>query len=327
MKRRLKKQIIVNKTIEPPKPKKPTLFDKLCEVDYTDKFSAVYNFFAIVYEKIMQARTFFLIMALALASIDVIFAGSAFKETYSSLGHYATWIVMIFVLAEFGAVKAIMIDLSYKSLPVVPPTRSQDIKVQAEYEQKKLQRDSKERVRKIIHNTKTYFVKGMAVVLLVALASFFINFSYSKLSSATSSQIQNSESYIIQKQVIMNNIESLNRQIDQKYASIKVLPESYISKRQSEEEILKSLEEERRQLNNELSDIVSGKKGIEETASLQIRHAANALGVDVQRYLGMINLGVSIGLVSLYLIFFFLSQTLPDNKKLVIVKKIKRNKK
>ena len=169
MKKRLKKQIIVNKTIEQPKPKEPTFFDKLKKVDFQDKFSATYNFFAKVFEEVMQVRTFFLIMALALASIDVIFAGSAFKETYSSLGHYATWIVMIFVLAEFGAAKAIMIDLPYRPLPVVPPTRSQDIKVQAEYERKKLQRESKERVRKAIHKTKTYFVKGMEGVLLVAL--------------------------------------------------------------------------------------------------------------------------------------------------------------
>jgi predicted PurR-regulated permease PerM len=233
---------------------------------------------------------------------------------------------MIFVLAEFGAAKAIMIDLPYKSLPVIPPTRSQDIKKQAEYVKKKLQRESKERVRKAIHKTKTYFVKGMVVVLLVALASFFINFSYSKLSSATSSQMQNSESYMIQKQVIMNNIESLNRQIDQKYASIKVLPKDYYKIRKDEEASLKSLEEERRELNKELSDIVSGKKGIEETVSLQIRYAANALGVDVQKYIGRINLGVSIGLVSLYLIFFMLSQSLPSRKKLVTAKKIKRRK-
>ena len=334
MKKRQKKQIIVNKTIEQPKPKEPTFFDKLKEVDFQDKFSATYNFLAKVFEEIMQAKTAFFLAAIGLAFIDVLLAGSSFTKTYLTIG-YGTllgeytpyYIVVLFIAGEFLAVKAILMDFPYRASPIIPPTSSKDIKKVAEYEQKKIKREAKERIRKKLHSLRVGVIKTIALTALSFLIFFFVSFSYSKLTDATSSQMQNSESYMIQKQVIMDNIESLNRQIDQKYASIEAMPESYISKRQSEEEILKSLEEERRELNKELSDIVSGKKGIEETVSLQIRYAANALGIDVQEYIGMINLGVSIGLVSLYLIFFFLSQSLPSSKKLVTVKKIRRRKK
>ena len=77
----------------------------------------IVNIIVLFANGLFNIKTFFVLLALALASIDVVFSASSFTATYRSLGDYALYIVIIFVMAEFGAMKLLLTPMPYRPIP------------------------------------------------------------------------------------------------------------------------------------------------------------------------------------------------------------------
>ena len=281
---------------------------------------------------LFNVKTFFLTLAIALASVDVILAASSFTATYRSLGDYALYIVIIFVLAEFGAMKLLLTPLPHRGQhrPVKPRTVKQE-KLD-KYERTLSRWKISEKGRKLTHWVKFWVIKFSAMFLLIGLAVFFINFSYAKLSEATTQDVVASEQYDSKLAAIQEQRQSLERSIEKQYEAIDNLPVNFRTQRADRLRDISELEDQLRELARQEMTVRTA-DSVADIVSLQIRYTVEALaetrffsGLTVKEYIGTVNVLLAIGLVSSYLLFFLVSQILTTDKQILRMKKVRYKK-
>lgn len=278
---------------------------------------------------VFNVKTFFLVLALALASVDVILSASSFTATYHSLGDYALYIVIIFIAAEFGAMKLMLTQMPYRSLPkpIKPRTTSQE-KIDR-FENNLRNWEVKEKVRKTAHWSKVVTIKFSSFILLIGLMAFFMNFSYAKLSEATTQDVVASEQYDAKLHALQEQRLSLERSIEKQYVAIDNLPENFKSKRDARLQEIADLETLLREVSAQEMRVRTA-DSVADVVGLQIRYTVEALaetrmfkGITVKEYVGTVNVLLAIGLVLSYLLFFLVSQILTVNKQLFEIKKMR----